>query len=110
VPRRSVGVVLRTLELRLIRFTLSQALDHPYFFALPNPTHPSKLPKPPSTQSSRPLDELDGNVEPSSSGPGVKAVGPNKRKRKLSGGGRGGKADRMVSRKLDFGSISNGSS
>ena len=87
-----------------------QALNHPYFFALPNPTHPSKLPKPPSMQSSRPLDELDGNADPDSSGPGVKAAGPNKRKRKLSGSGRGGKTDRLVSRKLDFGSLSTGSS
>jgi len=92
------------------RISTKEALNHPYFFALPNPTHPSKLPKPPSTQSSRPLDELDGNVDSASSGPGVKAAGPNKRKRKLSGSGRGGKTDRMVSRKLDFGSISTGSS
>jgi len=92
------------------RINAKEALNHPYFFALPNPTHPSKLPKPPSAQSSRPLDELDGNVEPASSGPGVRAAGPNKRKRKLSGSGRGGKADRMVSRRLDFGSVSTGSS
>jgi len=95
-PRRRIGA--------------KEALNHPYFFALPNPTHPSKLPKPPSTQSSRPLDELDGNVEPASSGPGVKAAGPNKRKRKLSGSGRGGKAGRVVSRKLDFGTVSTGRS
>jgi len=92
------------------RINAKEALNHPYFFALPNPTHPSKLPKPPSTQSSRPLDELDGNTDPASTGPGVKAAGPNKRKRKLSGSGRGGKTDRMVSRKLDFGSVSTGSS
>ena len=86
---------------------LSQALNHSYFFALPNPTHPSKLPKPPSTQSSKPLDDLEN----ADSGPSGKAAGPgNKRKRKLSGSGRGGKADRMVSRKLDFGSVGTGSS
>ncbi|KAF9645608.1 Pkinase-domain-containing protein, partial [Thelephora ganbajun] len=67
------------------RISAKEALSHPYFFALPNPTHPSKLPKPQSTQSSRSLDELDGNADPVSSGPGVRAAGPNKRKRKLSG-------------------------
>ncbi|KAF9778326.1 CMGC/CDK/CDK7 protein kinase [Thelephora terrestris] len=92
------------------RVSAKEALNHSYFFALPNPTHPSKLPKPPSAHSSKPSDDLDGNGDPVSSGPGGKAAGPNKRKRKLSGSGRGGKVDRMVSRKLDFGAVSTGSS
>jgi hypothetical protein len=84
--------------------TLFQALDHPYFHALPYPSHPSKLPKP-AKPLSKPLDELDGNVEQNSIGPGVKAAPPNRLKRKLSSvdepNGRG------IGRKLDFTSRNN---
>ena len=80
-----------------------QALSHAYFFALPYPTHPSKLPKT-STQTaaaSRPLDEVDGNVEPNgNSGPGAKSSAPSKKlKRKLSGQP---DISRNIARKLDF--------
>lgn len=61
----------------------SQALHHPYFTSLPYPTHPSKLPKPIS-RTSRPLEEVDGNVDMADNGPGVKAAAPNRLKRKLS--------------------------
>ena len=78
-----------------------QALNHPYFFALPYPTHPSKLPKTAAqtAASARPLDEVDGNVDLAGSGPGGKAAAPAKKlKRKLSG------LDlaRNTARKLDF--------
>ena len=47
----------------------------------------------------RPLEEVDGNVEFSGSGPGVKAAMPNKLKRKMSTN----EADaRAVARRLDF--------
>ncbi|KAG9312915.1 kinase-like domain-containing protein [Chiua virens] len=81
------------------RISAREALHHPYFTSLPFPTHPSKLPKPASTQS-RPLEEVDGNVEVSSSGPAVKAAPPNKLKRKLTSPIDG---LRPLARKLDFG-------
>ncbi|KAJ8516619.1 hypothetical protein ONZ45_g6083 [Pleurotus djamor] len=78
------------------RISARDALHHPYFFALPNPSHPSKLPKCASTtqSASKPLDEVDDNVEPS----GAKAK-PNRLKRKLTGTDQGG---RSIARKLDF--------
>lgn len=78
---------------------LAQALYHPYFTSLPYPTHPSKLPKPASVQS-RPLEEVDGNVE--LSGLDAKAAPPNKLKRKLSSPMDG---LRPLARKLDFGAL-----
>ena len=81
------------------RGTHLQALNHPYFFALPYPSHPSKLPKPAKKESGVPLEEVDGNVDFSGAGPGVKANPPNKLKRKLSADELGG---RPVARRLDF--------
>ena len=80
-------------------FACLQALNHPYFFALPYPTHPSKLPKTAAqtAASSRPLDEIDGNIDPSGGGPD-KAAGSKKLKRKLSGPD----LSRNIARKLDF--------
>ena len=75
----------------------TQALNHPYFFALPYPSHPMKLPKP--ARKDVPLEEMDGNVEMASSGPGVKANPPNKLKRKHSSEDFGSKP---VARRLDF--------
>ncbi|KAF9245302.1 kinase-like domain-containing protein [Melanogaster broomeanus] len=66
------------------RINAREALHHAYFTSLPYPTHPSKLPKPLSSQTSRPLEEVDGNVDLSAPGPAVKAAAPNKLKRKLS--------------------------
>ncbi|KAI0255934.1 Pkinase-domain-containing protein [Lactifluus subvellereus] len=87
-PRRRIGA--------------RDALNHPYFFALPYPTHPSKLPKTAAqtaSASARPLDEVDGNVEPSGPGSGVKGAAPPKKlKRKLSGH----EISRNIARKLDF--------
>jgi cyclin-dependent kinase 7 len=81
---------------------INKALNHPYFFALPYPTHPSKLPKTAAqtaSASARPLDEVDGNVEPSGPAPGAKAAAPSKKlKRKLSGN----EISRNIARKLDF--------
>ncbi|KAH9169911.1 kinase-like domain-containing protein [Lactarius sanguifluus] len=87
------------------RISAKDALNHPYFFALPYPTHPSKLPKTiaqTTAAASRPLDEVDGNVDLNSgAGPGAKAAGtvpPKKLKRKLSGH----EISRNIARKLDF--------
>ncbi|KAH7929081.1 kinase-like protein, partial [Leucogyrophana mollusca] len=75
-------------------------LRHAYVFALPYPSHPSKLPKPSNSTSSRPLEEVDGNVDMNASGPGGKASAPNRLKRKLSSPGDelGG---RLLARKVD---------
>jgi len=81
------------------RISARDALNHPYFFALPYPTHPCKLPKTAAqtAAASRPLDEVDGNVDPSGAGPD-KAAGSKKLKRKLSGPD----LSRNIARKLDF--------
>ncbi|EIW58669.1 CMGC/CDK/CDK7 protein kinase [Trametes versicolor FP-101664 SS1] len=83
------------------RISAKDALNHPYFFALPYPTHPSKLPKPAKKEDAAPLEEVDGNVEQNGSGPGVKANPPNnnKLKRKHSSDELG---SRPVARRLDF--------
>ncbi|VDC06518.1 unnamed protein product [Peniophora sp. CBMAI 1063] len=84
------------------RISAKDALSHPYFFALPYPTHPSKLPKTSAqlAAAQRALDEADGgNVEPDGKGPGVKARPP---KRKLSEADELA-ASRNIARKLDFG-------
>ncbi|KAL0953548.1 hypothetical protein HGRIS_004770 [Hohenbuehelia grisea] len=80
------------------RISAKDALSHTYFFALPNPSHPSKLPKC-STVTLKPLDEVDGNVE-GAGGLKVKAAQPNRLKRKLTGPD--GEAGRSIARKLDF--------
>jgi cyclin-dependent kinase 7 len=86
-----------------LAFNLSdQALEHPYFFALPYPTHPSKLPKAskPLAPRALPLEEIDGNASP---GLNVKAPGPNKLKRKATEVVSESSVERRsVSRKLDF--------
>ncbi|THH30714.1 hypothetical protein EUX98_g3475 [Antrodiella citrinella] len=80
------------------RISAKDALHHPYFSALPYPSHPSKLPKPAKKISA--LEEMDGNVDMSGPGPAVKANPPNnKLKRKLSSAE--GDA-RSIARKLDF--------
>jgi cyclin-dependent kinase 7 len=79
----------------------AQALNHPYFFALPNPSHPSKLPKSSNVASTRPLEEVDGNVEQGAAGPVVKATAPNRLKRKLNSPG-DELTDRSIARRLDF--------
>ncbi|KAG2129199.1 Pkinase-domain-containing protein [Suillus bovinus] len=81
------------------RISARDALSHAYFFALPHPSHPSKLPKP-ASQTSRPLEELDGNADMVGTGPGVKAAAPNKLKRKLTSPD--GTDLRPLARKLDF--------
>ncbi|EIW79226.1 Pkinase-domain-containing protein [Coniophora puteana RWD-64-598 SS2] len=83
------------------RITARDALNHSYFFALPYPTHPSKLPKPASSvQSSRPLEEVDGNVDQNAPGPAVKALSVNKLKRKLTSPDE--LTGRPLARRLDF--------
>ncbi|KAM5532377.1 hypothetical protein V8D89_013971 [Ganoderma adspersum] len=83
------------------RIGAKDALNHPYFFALPYPSHPSKLPKPAKKESGPPLEEVDGNVEMVGSGPAVRANPPNlnKLKRKHSSEDLG---SRPVARRLDF--------
>lgn len=76
------------------RINAKEALFHPYFTALPYPSHPSKLPKC-AIQVERPLEEVDGNVEIA---PAVKARN-NMLKRKLSSPSEKG---RSIARRLDF--------
>ncbi|KXN86568.1 Serine/threonine-protein kinase crk1 [Leucoagaricus sp. SymC.cos] len=80
------------------RISALDALNHPYFFALPYPTHPSKLPKC-STVVNKPLDEVDANVEMNSTGPGVKATSKGL-KRKLASPTEA--RARSIARRLDF--------
>jgi cyclin-dependent kinase 7 len=84
------------------RITAKEALHHPYFFALPYPTHPSKLPKCSTKQDTPPLGEMDGNLNGKVDG----KKGGKGRKRKLSSPD--GKV-RSIARKLDFGQVVAGS-
>ena len=80
---------------------MAQALHHPYFFALPYPTFPSKLPKCTTQMAARPLEEVDGNVDMDSTGPGVKARNSSLKRKLMSpdvGEGKG----RSIARRLDF--------
>jgi len=81
------------------RITTVEALHHPYFFALPYPTFPSKLPKCTTQMTARPLEEVDGNVEMNSTGPTVKA---RSLKRKLTSPGDDESKGRSIARRLDF--------
>ncbi|KAI0704316.1 CMGC/CDK/CDK7 protein kinase [Cytidiella melzeri] len=82
------------------RISAKDALHHPYFSALPYPSHPSKLPKPAKKDSGLPLEEVDGNVEFDGPGLGVRANPPNKLKRKLSTDSE--LHSRPIARRLDF--------
>jgi cyclin-dependent kinase 7 len=83
-----------------------QALHHPYFFALPYPTHPSKLPKAKNAPSSRPLplEELDVNSPAFSPKPAVlaKKDGETNRSKRKASGTEGIGEGRNVARRLDF--------
>ncbi|KAH9935916.1 CMGC/CDK/CDK7 protein kinase [Epithele typhae] len=78
------------------RISARAALDHPYFSALPYPSHPSKLPKPVKKEAAVSLEELDGNAD--GGGLDVRAGNPNKLKRKHSSDD----LSRPVARRLDF--------
>jgi len=85
------------------RLTAEGALHHPYFFALPYPTHPSKLPKASKALAPRPLplEEIDGNASP-----GLNAKTGDltiRLKRKALDDGTPNR--RSVSRKLDFNAL-----
>ncbi|KAG6910205.1 cyclin-dependent serine/threonine protein kinase [Tephrocybe rancida] len=82
------------------RISAKEALFHPYFTALPYPTHPSKLPKCSTQLAARELEEVDGNVEMNSTGPGVKANN-GRLKRKLTSPSSDAKV-RSIARRLDF--------
>jgi len=85
------------------RITAKEALHHPYFFALPYPTFPSKLPKCSTQLASRPLEEVDGNVDMNSTGPGVKARHNGSLKRKLTSPDAASEGKgRSIARRLDF--------
>ncbi|KAF6761554.1 CMGC/CDK/CDK7 protein kinase [Ephemerocybe angulata] len=75
------------------RISAKEALSHPYFFALPYPTHPSKLPKC-STRQDTPPPLEDENVK------GKKSKG---RKRKLSSPEDGKPSRLPFAKRLDFG-------
>lgn len=103
-PKKRVSAkdvcVYCVIVLAIIGFiAVYQALYHPYFSALPYPSHPSKLPKPPKKESSSSLEEVDGNVDFGIPGPAVRASIPNKLKRKLS---QDEFNSRSIARRLDF--------
>ncbi|CAK5273806.1 unnamed protein product [Mycena citricolor] len=76
------------------RLSAKDALNHAYFFALPYPSHPSKLPKcAAQITAALPLEELDGNMPNK----------PNKLKRKLSpSSAESAKTRSVIARRLDF--------
>ncbi|THU86232.1 Pkinase-domain-containing protein [Dendrothele bispora CBS 962.96] len=83
------------------RISALEALNHPYFFAIPYPTHPSKLPRCAAQLASRAAEEAEGgDIDKMSTGPGVKAAEPNNRKRKLTSPEEF--RVRSIARKLDF--------
>ncbi|KAG6897203.1 Cyclin-dependent kinase D-3 [Termitomyces sp. T32_za158] len=82
------------------RISAKEALYHPYFTALPYPTHPSKLPKCSAQVAARELEEVDGNVEMNPTGPGVRANN-NRLKRKAMSPSAEAKV-RSIARRLDF--------
>lgn len=67
---------------------------------MPYPSHHTKLPKPAQKESNVSQDEVDGNVDFSGAGPGVKANPPNRLKRKFSDEIND---TRSIARRLDFG-------
>ncbi|KAH8832204.1 CMGC/CDK/CDK7 protein kinase [Flagelloscypha sp. PMI_526] len=75
------------------RISAKEALYHSYFTSLPNPTHPSKLPK------LKPQHPSFGDEE-SGEGGGGKGRRGRKRKMTLGGGEEGGR--KVQARKLDF--------
>ena len=82
------------------RISCKDALSHSCFFAAPNPTHPSKLPKT-AKQLEAKQAEADANIDHDVPAPTVKAANPNasrlKRKASIT------EAEmRSVARKLDF--------
>ncbi|KAF8489308.1 kinase-like domain-containing protein [Gautieria morchelliformis] len=92
-PRRRVGA--------------KEALHHPYFFALPFPTHPSKLPKTKNPLAPRPLplEELDANspaFSPKPTLPSKNGTETNRLKRKSSATDAIETEGRHVARRLDF--------
>ncbi|KAK0446929.1 kinase-like domain-containing protein [Armillaria borealis] len=84
------------------RISAKDALHHQYFFAQPHPSHPSKLPKC-ATQlaASRPLEEVDANVDVDSTVPGGKGGTKARPKRKLNSPYDDSKT-RSIARRLDF--------
>ncbi|KAG9047523.1 TFIIH complex serine/threonine-protein kinase subunit kin28 [Tulasnella sp. UAMH 9824] len=65
------------------RITAKDGLHHPYFFALPHPTHPSKLPKVAPTTKAKPLqvDDYEDDMQTEIS---ARAFGARGSKRKAS--------------------------
>ncbi|SJL03988.1 related to KIN28-cyclin-dependent ser/thr protein kinase [Armillaria ostoyae] len=84
------------------RISAKDALHHQYFFAQPHPSHPSKLPKC-ATQlaASRPLEEVDANVDMDFTVPGGKGGTKARPKRKLNSPYDDSKS-RSIARRLDF--------
>jgi cyclin-dependent kinase 7 len=91
------------------RISALDALHHPYFSALPNPSHPSKLPK---TSEATTVDEeeLEGKVhEDGHKGVKVKARPPLKRKASALITEEDQERSRGIARRLDFGNARSGS-
>jgi cyclin-dependent kinase 7 len=91
------------------RISALDALHHPYFSALPNPSHPSKLPK---TSEATTVDEeeLEGKVhEDGHKGVKVKARPPLKRKASALITEEDQERSRGIARRLDFGNTRSGS-
>ncbi|EJD47893.1 Pkinase-domain-containing protein [Auricularia subglabra TFB-10046 SS5] len=87
------------------RISAKDALSHPYFFALPNPSHPSKLPKVTKQAEPRahPLEELDGNAAAQAASMNGEAGRKRKKRDELEPPV---PDKRTIARRLDFSSIS----
>jgi hypothetical protein len=94
------------------RISAREGLDHPYFTALPNPTHPSKLPKTAASITAADEDELEGKApENAEGGKGVKvkARPPLKRKASALVTEEDKTKSKHIAKRLDFGSARSGS-
>lgn len=103
---REVPRLYRLLSILADRPVLPEALHHPYFFALPYPTHPSNLPKTLIPMAPRALQEetegQDALLGVDSHKPALKKKKGVKRKAvELEDDEREGLA-RSVSKRLDF--------
>jgi cyclin-dependent kinase 7 len=93
------------------RISAREGLDHPYFTALPNPTHPSKLPKTAASITAADEDELEGKApENAEGGKGVKvkARPPLKRKASALVTEEDKTKSKHIAKRLDFGSARSG--
>lgn len=99
------AVYLTHIQSLAISLISNKALHHPYFEALPYPTHPSKLPKCAETVARHQAEAEEAAEEVTNAANAgkmtVNKINPNRLKRKLMSPTEDGKT-RTIARKLDF--------